>query len=65
MQSTGLDVTEDGVMESIRIRDDRDTSRKESPLIQHPDAIVIDSTNLELNQVVQLIEDKLPKEILI
>lgn len=39
------------VLTEMRERDERDISRKEAPLVQAPDAILIDSTNLEPEEV--------------
>ena len=40
---------------NFRERDARDTSRKESPLVQVPEAIVIDTSDLEFEEQVQKI----------
>lgn len=52
------------VLEELRARDLRDRSRSYSPLIPAPDALVLDSTALSLDQVVawveRLISHKLP-----
>jgi cytidylate kinase len=38
----------------ISERDDRDRNRKESPLVPATDALVVDSSLLDLNQVTEL-----------
>ena len=43
------------VLESIRSRDKIDTSREEDPLIVAPGSKVIDSTNMSLSEVINLI----------
>ena len=45
------------VFRELRERDERDRSRANSPLQPAPDAIVIDSTHLALNEVLTRIED--------
>jgi cytidylate kinase len=39
------------VAEQIRERDQRDRTRPESPLVQAPDAVYLDSTGLTIDQV--------------
>jgi len=46
LKEKGLNVTEDEVRTNLLERDRIDSSRKESPLIQTEDAIVIDNTNM-------------------
>ena len=45
------------VFRELRERDERDRNRASSPLRPAPDAIVIDSTNLSLDEVLTRIED--------
>jgi cytidylate kinase len=51
------------VLAELRARDERDRTRANSPLVAAPDAVLIDSTNLNLEQVmsraVEIIEEKL------
>lgn len=51
------------VLAELRARDERDRTRANSPLVAAPDAVLIDSTNLTLEQVmsraVEIIEEKL------
>ncbi len=44
-------VTEEALLTEMRERDERDRNRAESPLRPAPDAILIDSTSLTLDQV--------------
>ena len=50
---------------SIRARDTADSTRSESPLIQDPDAVPIDSTDMSVDEVVaaivELVEQKVAK----
>lgn len=53
---------EAAVLAELRARDERDRTRASSPLVPAPDAVLIDSTNLTLEQVmeraVEIIEGK-------
>ncbi len=49
-------------IKEISKRDDEDSSRKESPLIQADDAIYIDSTNLEIEEVVAVMEKQITSD---
>lgn len=51
----GFDVTLDQIKADIAKRDSLDMSRAESPLIQAEDAILIDTTNLSIEGVVELL----------
>lgn len=58
-QSTGqLSMSLEELTEEIRQRDERDMNRTESPLRQVADALVIDSSELTIEQVVQFILDE-------
>ncbi len=56
----GDQVTMEEVRENLKLRDEMDASREESPLVQTEDAIVIDNTHLtpqeQLEQSIQLVE---------
>jgi cytidylate kinase len=56
---------EASVVAELQARDHRDRTRANSPLVAAPDAVLIDSTHLTLDQVlacaVELIDDKLKK----
>jgi CMP/dCMP kinase len=47
----------ESVLEQLRERDRRDRTRAESPLEAAPDAVIIDSTHLSLEEVVTRVED--------
>ncbi|MEG1363760.1 MAG: (d)CMP kinase [Clostridia bacterium] len=55
--------TIDEIIEQLKRRDESDISRKESPLIKVSDAILIDTTNLTILQVVDKIIDIVNKKI--
>jgi cytidylate kinase len=44
------------VLDSQRARDQRDTERNIAPMVPAPDAVIIDSTRLTLDEVVRLME---------
>ncbi|MFA6800489.1 MAG: (d)CMP kinase [Acholeplasmataceae bacterium] len=52
------------VIEDIEIRDIKDSTRKESPLKKADDAIELDTTHLSIDQVVEAIITKIPKNVL-
>jgi CMP/dCMP kinase len=63
LQNPGVEAKEKSVIEELRARDLRDRTRVTSPLVPAPDAVLIDSTSLTLDQVVQkaieIVESKL------
>jgi cytidylate kinase len=63
LQSPAAAEQESAVLEELRARDQRDRTRANSPLAPAPDAVLIDSTYMTLDQVlaraVELIERKL------
>ena len=48
----GIDTTVDKVLEELRARDYRDTHREHNPLVKVKDAIEIDTTDLNADQVI-------------
>jgi cytidylate kinase len=63
LQNPGVEAKEKSVIEELRARDLRDRTRATSPLVPAHDAVLIDSTSLALEQVVQkaieIVESKL------
>ena len=53
LQGTGGNVSLPRLLADIKDRDARDVSRKASPLMPAPDAVLIDSTSLTVEEVVQ------------
>ncbi|MCH8295965.1 (d)CMP kinase, partial [Candidatus Poribacteria bacterium] len=47
------------IKEDIRIRDEKDRSREHSPLQKAKDAIVVDTTDRTIDQVVDLIAEQI------
>ena len=52
-------VTYDEVLADIGIRDTRDSTRAASPLAPAPDAIIIDSSDLTMEEVLEVIKSKI------
>ncbi len=48
----------DELIEDLKTRDRKDSTRSHSPLLQAPDAIVIDTSNLTIEQQITLIVDQ-------
>lgn len=53
LKEKGLDVNLAGLTREIEERDRRDRERAESPLVMAQDAILIDSSNLDVHEVIQ------------
>ncbi|NIA15874.1 MAG: (d)CMP kinase [Nitrospiraceae bacterium] len=53
LESRGVRVDLDALREEIRVRDEKNMTRKESPLRRADDAILVDTTDLTLDQVVE------------
>ncbi|MGB3340126.1 MAG: (d)CMP kinase [bacterium] len=51
-----VQVTYNGVLENLKFRDNFDSSRSHSPLKKADDAIVIDTTDLSIDQEIALVE---------
>jgi cytidylate kinase len=51
-EQTGKSASQESILKEIRDRDDRDRNRAQSPLKPAPDATIIDSTHLTLDEVV-------------
>lgn len=57
LQNSGAPAKEAAVLAELRARDERDRTRPNSPLVAAPDAVVIDSTSMTLEQVVKRAEE--------
>lgn len=57
LQSKGLDVMYEAVLEDMRVRDERDSGRKAAPLRPAEDAVVIDSSDLTEGQMLEMALD--------
>lgn len=56
-EQTGRTAPAEAILKEIRERDQRDRNRAQSPLRPAPDAVVIDSTDLTLEQVVDKVHE--------
>ena len=55
LRASAVEPTLEDVEQQVRERDERDTHRTTAPLLQAPDATLLDSTNLSIDQVVDAI----------
>jgi cytidylate kinase len=55
LQGKGFDVNFDRLLIEIQERDDRDRNRAVAPLRPAPDALVVDSTAMDIDTVVETI----------
>jgi cytidylate kinase len=53
LKNKGMDVNFAALLDSIKARDERDSSRSVAPLVPADDAIVIDSSSMTLDAVVR------------
>jgi cytidylate kinase len=53
LQSSGIDVTYEAVLADMRQRDARDSGRKTAPLKPADDAVVLDTSGLDIEQALQ------------
>ncbi len=56
-RSKGISIDYDKVLKEVQTRDEADISRKHGPLKMAPDAIVLDTTNLSIQEQVQKVFD--------
>ncbi|HLH35811.1 MAG TPA: (d)CMP kinase [Alloacidobacterium sp.] len=56
-EQSGRAGSQEAILREIRERDQRDRNREQSPLRPAPDAVVIDSTHLTLEEVVSEVEE--------
>ena len=58
MQANGYDVSLEELQKDIAARDKADSEREISPLVQAPDAELLDTSNMGIDEVVQAIIDR-------
>ncbi len=63
LKSQGLDVNLDQIIKDLEQRDRRDRERKEAPLIPAEDAVIIDSSELSVEEVTKKILALLPGDM--
>ena len=65
LQGRGMDAPYEDVLADVRARDERDATREVAPLKQAPDAILLDTTELAVEQAIaeaiRLVEQQLEK----
>jgi len=61
LKEKGIDADFEATLEELKLRDKLDSTRENSPLRKAPDAIVIDTTNLTIEQQVNLIISEIKK----
>ena len=49
LSQSGMDIIEADVLADIRVRDERDRTRGASPLVRAKDAVLLDTTNLDID----------------
>ncbi|MGQ7843675.1 (d)CMP kinase [Granulosicoccus sp. 3-233] len=59
LKEKGINVTMGSLLQEIGARDERDSSREHSPLVAAHDALIIDSSDLSINEVVAQIRSAL------
>jgi cytidylate kinase len=63
LSGEGIEVVYESVLEDLRERDERDSKRAIAPLKPAPDAIVMDTSQMDANQVFQKACDIIEKKI--
>jgi cytidylate kinase len=56
LQEKGIEVTLEDVVNNLKFRDDFDSGRKHSPLHQTEDSILVDTTDMTIEQEIDLVE---------
>lgn len=62
LQAKGESVSMEAIFQNLQQRDHEDTTRKESPLTQASDAIILDNSHLDQEQQLQFVIDRLPQD---
>jgi len=63
MINNGLSVSYDDILNNLRNRDKLDSSRSDSPLIIEKDAIVIDNSNMSIDEQIKQIKQLIDRKI--
>ncbi|MCY1397817.1 Cytidylate kinase [compost metagenome] len=61
LKAKGLEVDQAALTEEIRLRDERDSQRAVAPLKPADDAIVVDSTSLSIEEVLQRLHEEMAR----
>lgn len=62
LQNKGISIIYQSVLDDLRARDDRDSKRKIAPLTKAPDAVHIDTTHMDADEVFAKIISMIPAE---
>ena len=62
LQLKGLDIDLNAVIKDIEVRDEKDSTRKDSPLIIPKDAIIVDTTHYTIDDTVNRIKKEILKK---
>lgn len=57
LREKGIDITLEGALEDVKQRDQRDMKREISPLIKAEDAVIIDTTDKSIDEVLNCLMD--------
>lgn len=57
LRAKGIDITLEGALEDVKERDQRDMKREISPLIKAGDAVIIDTTDKSIDEVLNCLMD--------
>lgn len=57
LREKGIDITLEGALEDVKERDQRDMKREISPLIKAEDAVIIDTTDKSIDEVLNCLMD--------
>jgi cytidylate kinase len=63
LRGMGVETSREEVLRNINQRDQMDTSRDHDPLIQSPDAIVLDNSYLTLDEQFQFVMSKVGQRV--
>ncbi|MBN2796377.1 MAG: (d)CMP kinase [Clostridia bacterium] len=58
-EAQGIEISLEELIADIQLRDEKDSSREISPLRQADDAILIDTTSMTINEVIQVIIEEI------
>lgn len=64
LQAKGQEIHFEELCEDIKVRDDQDVNRSESPLIQCEDAILVDTSNMSKDEVISTITSIVEEKII-
>ncbi|MCM8764877.1 MAG: (d)CMP kinase [Candidatus Omnitrophica bacterium] len=63
LKAQGTEINIENIKDEILLRDERDSKRAIAPLTKHPEAIIIDTTSMTIEQVVATIVETYKKKL--